>query len=181
MNSGHGCSFRSWLAVFLSVASLLLPSLAHAWNNDVTVGTANGVVQGALSSDGTTMIWQGVPYAKPPVDDFVNQVYLRWKAPQDPTPWQGVRDATKPALKCTQLQTTDDWLRTGIIDPDSGEDCLYVTIYRPNNSKKLPVYVWIHGDLSPVVEKAGVCPGRASAIGRETAMCGRHIKVGPTM
>jgi len=145
MNSGHGCSFRSWLAVFLSVASLLLPSLAHAWNNDVTVGTANGVVQGALSSDGTTMIWQGVPYAKPPVDDFVNQVYLRWKAPQDPTPWQGVRDATKPALKCTQLQTTDDWLRTGIIDPDSGEDCLYVTIYRPNNSKKLPVYVWIHG------------------------------------
>jgi para-nitrobenzyl esterase len=91
------------------------------------------------------MIWQGVPYAKPPVDDFVNQVYLRWKAPQDPAPWQGVRDATKPALKCTQLQTTDDWLRTGIIDPDSGEDCLYVTVYRPNNSKKLPVYVWIHG------------------------------------
>jgi para-nitrobenzyl esterase len=91
------------------------------------------------------MIWQGVPYAKPPVDDFVNQIYLRWKAPQDQAPWQGVREATRPALKCTQLQTTDDWLRTGIIDPDSGEDCLYVTIYRPNNSKKLPVYVWIHG------------------------------------
>ena len=91
------------------------------------------------------MIWQGVPYAKPPVDDFVNQIYLRWKAPQDQAPWQGVREATGPALKCTQLQTTDDWLRTGIIDPDSGEDCLYVTIYRPNNSKKLPVYVWIHG------------------------------------
>jgi para-nitrobenzyl esterase len=91
------------------------------------------------------MIWQGVPYAKPPVDDLVNQIYLRWKAPQDLAPWQGVREATRPALKCTQLQTTDDWLRTGIIDPDSGEDCLYVTIYRPNNSKKLPVYVWIHG------------------------------------
>jgi para-nitrobenzyl esterase len=109
------------------------------------VNTAFGAVEGSLSNDGTTMIWQGVPYAKPPVDDFVNQIYLRWKAPQDQAPWQGVREATRPALKCTQLQTTDDWLRTGIIDPDSGEDCLYVTIYRPNNSKKLPVYVWIHG------------------------------------
>jgi para-nitrobenzyl esterase len=124
---------------------LLLPALARAWNNDVRVNTAYGALQGYLSNDGTTMIWQGVPYAKPPVDDFVNQVYLRWKAPQAPEPWQGIREATKPALKCTQLQTTDDWLRTGIIDPDSGEDCLYVTIYRPNNSKKLPVYVWIHG------------------------------------
>jgi para-nitrobenzyl esterase len=134
------------VGALLSIASLLLvPTLARAWNNDVKVGTPNGVLEGSLSGDGTTMMWQGVPYARPPVDDFVNQVYLRWKAPQDPSPWQGVRDATKPALKCTQLQTTDDWLRTGIIDPDSGEDCLYVTIYRPNNSKKLPVYVWIHG------------------------------------
>ena len=146
MKSGYHYSVRSRVTAFLSVASLLLiPSLARAWDNDVRVRTPNGVVEGYLSNDGTTMIWQGVPYAKPPVDDFVNQVYLRWKAPQDPAPWQGVRDATKPASKCTQLQTTDDWLRTGIIDPDSGEDCLYVTIYRPNNSKKLPVYVWIHG------------------------------------
>jgi para-nitrobenzyl esterase len=146
MNSTREYSFLSRLAAFLSLALLLLvPSLAKAWDNDVRVNTAYGVVEGSLSNDGRTMIWQGVPYAKPPVDDFVNQIYLRWKAPQDPTPWQGVREATKPALKCTQLQTTDDWLRTGIIDPDSGEDCLYVTIYRPNNSKKLPVYVWIHG------------------------------------
>ena len=146
MNSTREYSFLSRLAACFSLALLLLvPSLAKAWNNDVRVNTAYGAVEGSLSNDGTTMIWQGVPYAKPPVDDFVNQIYLRWKAPQDQAPWQGVREATKPALKCTQLQTTDDWLRTGIIDPDSGEDCLYVTIYRPNNSKKLPVYVWIHG------------------------------------
>ena len=146
MNSTREYSFLSRLAACLSLALLLLvPSLAKAWNNDVRVNTAYGAVEGSLSNDGTTMIWQGVPYAKPPVDDFVNQIYLRWKAPQDQAPWQGVREATRPALKCTQLQTTDDWLRTGIIDPDSGEDCLYVTIYRPNNSKKLPVYVWIHG------------------------------------
>jgi para-nitrobenzyl esterase len=146
MNSKQAHSFRSRLAGLLSVASLLLvPPAANAWNNDTRVDTANGTVQGYLSSDGTTMIWQGVPYAKPPIDDPVYQTQLRWKAPQDPAPWQGVRDATKPALKCTQLNTTDDWLRTGEIDKDSGEDCLYVTIFRPNSSKKLPVYVWIHG------------------------------------
>ena len=105
MNSCQGYYLRSRLAVFLSVALLLLvPSLAKAWKNDVRVNTANGALQGYLSSDGTTMIWQGVPYAKPPVDDLVNQIYLRWKAPQDPAPWQGVREATTPALKCTQLQ-----------------------------------------------------------------------------
>jgi para-nitrobenzyl esterase len=146
MDPRHPHSLRSRAAAILSTVLLLLvPSLALAWNNDTKVSTPNGVLQGALSSDGTTLSWQGVPYARPPVDDPANQVYLRWKAPQDPQPWQGVRDATKPALKCTQLQTTDDWLRTGIIDPDSGEDCLYVTVYRPNNSKNLPVYVWIHG------------------------------------
>ena len=85
------------------------------------------------------MIWKGVPYAEPPVDD------LRWKAPQNPEPWVGVRDATIPADKCTQLYTTVDWIRTGAVDPDSSEDCLYVDIFRPNNSKRLPVYVWIHG------------------------------------
>jgi para-nitrobenzyl esterase len=147
MNRSNRHSLHSYLAaVFVAVASfLLLPSTARAWDNDVRIKTAHGTLEGVLSNDKTTMIWQGVPYAKPPVDDLVNQIYLRWKAPQDPQPWQGVRQATQPALKCTQLYTTDDWIRTGVVDPDSGEDCLYVNVFRPNNSKKLPVYVWIHG------------------------------------
>ena len=89
MNSTREHSFLSRLVACVSLALLLLvPSLAKAWNNDVTVNTAYGAVEGSLSNDGTTMIWQGVPYAKPPVDDFVNQIYLRWKAPQDQAPWR---------------------------------------------------------------------------------------------
>ena len=147
MNSRNDHFSRSRLAiVFFSVALLLLlPSLARAWNNDVRINTAYGALEGYLSSDQTAMIWEGVPYAKPPVDDFVNQVHLRWRAPQDPEAWQGIRQATKPALKCTQLYTTGDWIRTGAVDQDSGENCLYVNVFRPNNSKRLPVYVWIHG------------------------------------
>jgi para-nitrobenzyl esterase len=89
------------------------------------------------------LVWKGVPYAKPPVGD------LRWKAPEDPEPWHGVRDAISPAPKCTQLFTTEEWIRTGVVDPDSSEDCLYVDIYRPErpayHNERLPVYVWIHG------------------------------------
>jgi len=123
---------------------LLIPSLAGAWDkdfwdNDLVVETDYGKLKGSLSSDGTTMIWKGVPYAKPPVGD------LRWKASQDPQPWHGVREAINPAPKCTQLYTNDDWIRTGVMDPDGSEDCLYVDIFRPNHSGRLPIYVWIHG------------------------------------
>lgn len=121
------------------VLCLLLPSFVWAWHKKLIVQTDYGKLKGYLSEDGAVMIWRGVPYAKPPVGQ------LRWKAPADPEPWDGVREALEPAPKCTQLYTTTDWIRTGTIDPDSSEDCLYLDIYRPNNSKRLPVYVWIHG------------------------------------
>ena len=60
------------------------------------------------------MIWQGVPYAKPPVDDFVNQVYLRWKAPQDPAPWQGVCPCFSRRI-LRQLGGREHELWTGVV------------------------------------------------------------------
>jgi len=141
MNAWKKSVFRLRVAaVVISVALfLLIPSLVGAWNNKLVVETDYGKLKGYLSSDGTAMIWKGVPYAEPPVGD------LRWQAPKDPESWNGVRDATEPAMKCTQLYTTVDWIRTGAVDTESSEDCLYVDIFRPNNSKRLPVYVWIHG------------------------------------
>jgi len=105
-----------------------------------TVNTAYGQLKGYVDKE--TIIWKGVPFASPPVD------LLRWAPPKDPLPWSGVREATNPAKKCTQLVTTDEWIRTGAVDPDSSEDCLYVDIYRPEHpahSGLLPVYVFIHG------------------------------------
>jgi para-nitrobenzyl esterase len=127
-------------AVIISFAlSLLVPSLGGAHDNRLVVNTDYGKLVGYVSSDRTTMIWKGVPYASPPVGD------LRWKAPQAPQHWDGVRDAVDPAPKCTQLYTTDDWIRTGQLDPDCSEDCLYLDIFRPNHPGEFPVYVWIHG------------------------------------
>jgi para-nitrobenzyl esterase len=107
---------------------------------DPAVKTAFGQLKGYV--DQGTLIWKGVPFASPPVGP------LRWALPKDPMPWEGIREATKSAKKCTQLETTDEWIPTGVIDPEGSEDCLYLDIYRPERSAHqglLPVYVWIHG------------------------------------
>ncbi len=47
--------------------------------------TQFGMVSG-VSFTNDTMAWLGIPYAKPPT----KANGLRWKAPQDPEPWEGV-------------------------------------------------------------------------------------------
>ena len=141
------CRKRSilWSSIALLVLGVFIfIAPAQAWHNDDPIAkTDYGKLKGYVDENKEVLVWKGVPYAKPPVGD------LRWKAPEDPEPWHGVRDATSPAKKCTQLLTTDEWIRTGAVDPDSSEDCLYVDIYRPERPtyqhEKLPVYVWIHG------------------------------------
>jgi para-nitrobenzyl esterase len=139
---------RKRLALWSTIGALVLAVFiivpAQAWDShDAVVKTDYGKLKGYVSEDKEVIVWKGVPYAKPPVGD------LRWAAPEDPDPWHGVRDATLPAKKCTQLYTTKEWIRTGVVDPESSEDCLYVDIYRPKrpsyHREKLPVYVWIHG------------------------------------
>ena len=126
------------LGVFIFIAP------AQAWDNhDPIAKTDYGKLKGYVDEDKEVLVWKGVPYARPPVRE------LRWAAPLDPEHWHGVRDATAPAKKCTQLFTTEEWIRTGVVDQESSEDCLYVDIYRPERPtyqhEKLPVYVWIHG------------------------------------
>ena len=47
--------------------------------------TRQGTVSG--STEQGIHIWRGIPYAAPPVGQ------LRWRAPQPPARWQGVRQA----------------------------------------------------------------------------------------
>lgn len=141
------CKKRS--ALWSSIALLVLGVFifiapAQAWDNhDPIAKTDYGKLKGYVNEDKEVLVWKGVPYARAPVGG------LRWKAPEDPEPWHGVRDATLPAKMCTQLLTTEEWIRTGVVDPESSEDCLYVDIYRPERPtyqwERLPVYVWIHG------------------------------------
>jgi para-nitrobenzyl esterase len=99
------------------------------------VQTDLGSVQGIL--DGSTLVFRGIPYAAPPVGR------LRWRDPQPPTPWSGVRRADAFSAICMQH---------GMYPPEAppepmSEDCLYLNIWVPAgaHSAPLPVMVWIYG------------------------------------
>jgi len=102
-----------------------------------TVDTRYGKVAGAAGLV-DSWVWKGIPYAKPPVGD------LRWRAPQEPAAWNGVRQSTDKYDVCAQIAQTRAWQSQG--NMIGSEDCLYLNVWRPkNDDKNLPVYFWIHG------------------------------------
>ncbi len=130
-------SLAIWPALMTGPLSGQESPLDRAMVSGPAVHTPSGIVQG-FSPDGQTFAWKGIPFARPPVGA------LRWKAPLDPVPWTGVRDATADPGPCAQ-QVYDRYWRSS--DAFTGsEDCLYLNVYRPRTRKKdLPVYVFIHG------------------------------------
>ncbi|MEU8528140.1 carboxylesterase family protein [Streptomyces sp. NPDC048629] len=102
------------------------------------VDTASGKVRGVREEHAT--VFRGIPYAAPPFGP------RRFRAPQPPEPWQGVRDAADfgpTAPKHPYAPPLDALLP----DPDvPGEDCLNLNVWTPSpGDGRLPVMVWIHG------------------------------------
>ncbi len=103
----------------------------------VIAETTEGNVQGYKV--GQVRRFLGVPFAAPPVGD------LRFKKPQAPAKWDGVRDATKLPKACAQ--GPNEFVSLDI--NDFSEDCLYLNIYMPELmgpiAEPLAVMVRIHG------------------------------------
>jgi para-nitrobenzyl esterase len=119
------------------MAALVLTRAAQA--DSLTVKTAQGKAQGKTINSGKVKAFLGLPYAAAPVGE------LRWRAPEPPAQWKGMRDASKYGARCAQGHVYDD-----MIFQDSGEseDCLFLNVFAPAEASaksKLPVMFWIHG------------------------------------
>ncbi|OWR28185.1 para-nitrobenzyl esterase [Saccharibacillus sp. O23] len=96
-------------------------------------GKARGRVEDGVAS------WKGLPYAKPPVGE------LRFRMPQPPEAWEGVRDASSFGAICPQPKPDEAGL-FGFASPGMSEDCLNLNVWAPaEGGSGLPVMVWIHG------------------------------------
>lgn len=101
------------------------------------VETSYGKLQGR--QEGGVHVWRGVPFAAPPVGE------LRFRAPQAPEAWSGVREASEFGPVSHQPPDTRG-TRFGGQAPVHSEDCLYLNIWSPAvREEPLPVMVWIHG------------------------------------
>lgn len=112
------------LACFGSMMSVASPVL-----------TQSGLVEGVQENG--VLVFKGIPFAAPPVGA------LRWRPPQPPAAWSGIRSANQFAPICVQHGSYPE-----DAPPERmSEDCLYLNIWVPSNATngKLPVMVWIYG------------------------------------
>lgn len=89
--------------------------------------------------------WLGLPFAKPPTGE------RRWRAPEPPASWSGVREALSAAAPCPQFAGPLAGVEgEGVV---GDEDCLYYNVFAPHfdvgtiptGDARLPVMFWIHG------------------------------------
>jgi para-nitrobenzyl esterase len=103
-----------------------------------------GEISGLLHEESGIRVFKGIPYAAPPVGD------LRWKAPQEVVPWEGVKKciAFGPSPMQAKPAAFMFWSSEFLIPEEPiSEDCLYLNVWTnaKKKSDKRPVLVYIYG------------------------------------
>lgn len=116
--------------ILAGCASAPPPAASCAESGPDIACTTQGAVRGVAENG--TMAFKGIPFAKAPVGT------LRWKAPEPPDRWQGLRDGSKFGEVCPQLAGAN------VI---GDEDCLTLNVWRPQAppAGALPVMVFLTG------------------------------------
>ncbi|AHM61943.1 carboxylesterase [Flammeovirgaceae bacterium 311] len=130
------------LVLLLLLSVLMTPQAVAQTQKNVSaaanrVKTANGVVEGVTEKSGVRS-FKGIPFAQPPVGE------LRWREPQPPKNWQGVRKADKFGPRAMQRPIFGDM---NFRSDGMSEDCLYLNVWTSAKSDKerLPVLVYFYG------------------------------------
>lgn len=121
---------RTAVLLLALAAAMVAPAALAA-----AVPTQSGLVDGV--EENGVIAFKGIPFAAPPTGP------RRWRAPEPPAPWSGVRKADQFSPICPQQ---DAYPEDSPPEPMS-EDCLYLNIWRPAGARDapLPVMVWIYG------------------------------------
>lgn len=147
---GHRATGWRETGVGLVLGLLLMgASSAAAGQGNLPVRVSGGLVQGRLGEAGDARIFEGIPFAAPPLGD------RRWRPPAPVIPWTGIRKVDKPAPAC--MQNDYGWNRANHLF--ASEDCLTLDVRAPMKGQRLPVMVWIHGGSN----RAGGAGGTVSS------------------
>jgi para-nitrobenzyl esterase len=141
-----------------------LLSCAPAAAQAPVVKVDGGLIRGK-AFDGGGIIFRGIPFAAPPVEE------LRWKAPQPVIAWKGVRDSLDQPPSC--VQNDQGWNRGDYVI--GREDCLTLDVRTPSVSGKLPVLVWIHGGSN---RAGGPNDIVLSDVGKQVVLVGVRYRLG---
>jgi para-nitrobenzyl esterase len=126
-------------AAIVAVSTITTPA---AISDPVAIST--GRISGVTLPSGVRA-FKGLPFAAPPVGE------LRWKAPQPPSKWEGVRRAEQFGTVCVQPSQPNRSPNNVTVDlpdsPKTDEDCLYLNVWTSANraGERQPVMVWIFG------------------------------------
>ena len=154
----------SWVGFFAILFAILLPAHPYEAKKNASymdnpektsvLTIRDGKIQGVYAKGKDVEVYAGIPYAKAPIGE------LRWKEPQEPEPWEGVRDCQYFAPKAMQAKSNP--IMSSLVDIYAAksyhmdfsyqaiefmsEDCLYLNVWKPSGDvSNLPVVVYIHG------------------------------------